>query len=253
MPALEGTRVLDMSNGIAGQYAAKLLGDYGADVVRIDPPGTNAHRDPIGEALNTSKRSATVDIAQPEGGALLRDLVLDFDVLIEDLPPGEMDRLGIGYETLAAIKPRLVHVSVTAFGADGPDAGREANDAELLALAGLQPGQSGLGERSAALRAGIHAFTAAALGMLTSHVMETGHQVEVATIEALAATLPEGARLAGDDEPARGELPPPFALSGDTGKAEPAPPVGRHTDEILLAELGLDPDAIHDLRRGGIV
>ncbi len=250
--ALRNIRVLDCARDVAGQYAAKLFADMGADVVRVEPPPAATGRDQIGRALNSGKRSVTIDVTRPEGAALLRDLVLDFDVLIEDMPSGEMERLGLGYETLAEIKPRLVHVSVTPFGLHGPDAGRDAADIELLARAGLDA--TGAGPYAARLRAGIHAFAAASAAMFTSHIMETGHQVEVAAIEALASTLPPGARVTPAAAAAAVDaLPPPFTLGAASAPPRPSPAIGEHTAHVLLSELGLDAAELGRLRAEGIV
>ncbi len=256
---LDGVRVIDLSRDVAGAYAAKLLVDCGADVLRVEPPQGGGLRtiaaepdeDGILRAINAGKRSATIDLAREEGAALFRALLIDFDLVVEDFPPGELDRLGLGYQRLASIKPRLVQVSVTPFGLHGPASGREAADRELLAAAGLDAAEAG--PYAARLRAGLHAFAAAAMAVYGAFVLDSGRRVEVATLEALAATLPTGARTAGAVADLAGGASAPFALNGAQLASGRVAALGEHTDQVLLAELDLDPDEVALLRAGGVV
>jgi len=124
-----------MSQAISGPYAARILADLGADVVRIDGPRTDvtehfgAVRD--GRAgmyaqMNAGKRSVGVDLSAPAASELVRDLATHADVVIENFRPGVMARLGLGYPQLSAANPGLVMLSVSGFGPDGPDAQRRA-------------------------------------------------------------------------------------------------------------------------------
>ena len=127
---LAGIRVLDISNVIAGPFAAALLGDFGAEVVKVELPGvgdTLRSYPPFkdGHALmwkatNRNKKAVTLDLRKPEGAALFKRLLPSFDVLIENYRPGTLDRWGLSKETLFALKPGLVILRVTGFGQSGP-------------------------------------------------------------------------------------------------------------------------------------
>ncbi len=151
-PPLTGIKVVDLSRVLAGPYAAMLLADMGADVVKIERPGagddTRTWGPPfVGEeggrestyflSVNRNKRSLACDLKDPEDLELVRRLICDADVLIENFRQGVMDRLGLGTEALAELNPRLVTLSITGFGADGPDAGRTGYDQILQAEGGL--------------------------------------------------------------------------------------------------------------------
>lgn len=153
---LHGVKVLDMSRVLAGPWTAQLLGDLGADVVKLEAPGHGddgrqlgvaaAEDDQTGMrgrssnfylACNRNKRSIAVDLAHEQGRAVVLDLVRQADVLIENFKAGGMDRLGIGWTTLSAINPRLIHCSVTGFGQDGPYASQPAYDFIMQAMTGM--------------------------------------------------------------------------------------------------------------------
>jgi crotonobetainyl-CoA:carnitine CoA-transferase CaiB-like acyl-CoA transferase len=144
---LKGIRVLELGTMVAGPVAATLLADFGADVIKIEPPGAG---DPIrrsgpfvgAESLywqveGRSKRSVTCDLRKPEGQQLLRDLAAHADILIENFRPGTMARWGLAYDMLQKINPRLIMVSISGFGQTGPYATRPAYDRIALAFAGL--------------------------------------------------------------------------------------------------------------------
>lgn len=149
--ALGGLRVLDLTT-TRGGYCGKLFADLGADVVLVEPESGHVlrNRPPFAKAsdqdegpsllfayLHGNKRSITLDVEDPSGAATLRDLVAVADVLIEDGLPGRLEDLGLGYTDLRARNKRLVMVSITPFGQDGPYADRDAPDLVLLALGGL--------------------------------------------------------------------------------------------------------------------
>lgn len=144
---LKGIRVLELGTMVAGPVAATLLADFGADVIKIEPPGAG---DPIRssgpfvgkESLywqveGRSKRSVTCNLRLPDGQQLLRDLAAHADILIENFRPGTMAGWGIGYDALQAINPNLIMVSISGFGQTGPYATRPAYDRIALAFAGL--------------------------------------------------------------------------------------------------------------------
>lgn len=132
---LEGVRVLDLSAVLSGPLAAAMLADQGADVIKIESPGGDTSR-LIGPrkadvsamfiAANRGKRSLVLDLKQPDAQRIVRELAERADVLVENFRPGVMDRLGLGHETLLAANPRLVYLSITGFGQDGPYAADRA-------------------------------------------------------------------------------------------------------------------------------
>lgn len=144
---LDGIRVLDLGTMIAGPVAATLLGDFGADVIKVEQPqggDTIRSNGPMceGQSLwwnieGRNKRSLTLDLRVPEGQALLRQLVAKADVLVENFRPGTLDRWGLGYAALQAVNPRLVMLSVSGYGQTGPNAQRAAYDRIALAFAGF--------------------------------------------------------------------------------------------------------------------
>jgi len=143
-------RVLDLTDE-RGLLAGKILADLGADVVQIEPPGGNPARnigpfygdDPRPEkslfwwAYAANKRSITLDLEQKDGQALLKKMVAEADFLVESFAPGYLDTLGLGYDLLAEINPKLVMVSITPFGQDGPYSNYQATDIVGMALGGF--------------------------------------------------------------------------------------------------------------------
>jgi crotonobetainyl-CoA:carnitine CoA-transferase CaiB-like acyl-CoA transferase len=132
---LEGLRVLDFSIMLAGPYCARLLADVGAEVIKIEPPeGDDMRlRTPLRDGhsayfgqLNAGKRSLALDLKNAEAIRLVRQLVAETDILVENFRPGVMDRLGLGYETLRQINPRLIYCSISGYGQSGSDAERAA-------------------------------------------------------------------------------------------------------------------------------
>jgi crotonobetainyl-CoA:carnitine CoA-transferase CaiB-like acyl-CoA transferase len=132
MTILNGIRVLDCSIAMAGPFAAQRLGDMGADVVKVEPTSGEWQRHAsaggaAGNAINVSflslnrnKRSLAIDLKSAEGKAVLLDLVKDADVFLQNYRPGVAERLGVDYATLSAINPRLIYVSMSGYGEDGP-------------------------------------------------------------------------------------------------------------------------------------
>lgn len=127
---LDGVRVLELGQLIAGPFAGKMLGDFGAEVIKIEPPGKG---DPLRtwrllkdgtsvwwQVQSRNKKSVTLDLRLPEGQQVLRELVRETDVLIENFKPGTLEGWGIGWDVLSAIKPGLVMLRISGFGQDGP-------------------------------------------------------------------------------------------------------------------------------------
>ncbi|EFI59662.1 MULTISPECIES: CaiB/BaiF CoA-transferase family protein [Comamonas] len=153
--ALAGIKVLDLSRVLAGPWATQMLADLGADVVKVERPvagddtrhwGPPFLRDDAGNdtreasyftACNRNKRSLTVDMAHPEGRALLQRMAQEADVVVENFKTGGLAQYGLDYKSLKALNPRLVYCSITGFGQDGPYAERAGYDLMVQAMCGL--------------------------------------------------------------------------------------------------------------------
>ena len=146
--ALTGLRVVDLSRILGGPYCGQILGDHGADVLKIEPPqgdDTRAWGPPFNAAgvasyylgLNRNKRLMRLDLTHEAGRELLLGLLAEADVLIENFKTGTMEKWGLGYDTLSQRFSRLVHCRVSGFGADGPLGGLPGYDAAIQALTGL--------------------------------------------------------------------------------------------------------------------
>lgn len=148
--ALEGLRVLDLADE-KGLPCAKFFADLGADVIKVERPGGDPtrHRPPFAQDKphperslyflhwNANKRGVTLDLEQPDGQALFRELARTADVVVETFPPGTMDRWGLGYQHLATINPGLVVTSITTYGQSGPFSQYKGGELEAFALGGL--------------------------------------------------------------------------------------------------------------------
>ncbi|MEO4000829.1 CoA transferase [Mesorhizobium sp. CAU 1732] len=138
MGPLAGIRIIDMTTVLMGPYATQMLGDFGADVIKVEAPegdlvrkigpARNEGMGPIYLNANRSKRSITLDLKQPEGRAALLRLCSDADVLVYNVRAKAMTRLGLSYEDVAAVNPRLVYAGMFGYGQDGPYAARPAYD-----------------------------------------------------------------------------------------------------------------------------
>ena len=146
--SLAGIRVVDASRVLGGPFCGQILGDHGADVLKIEPPqgdDTRSWGPPFNAAgvasyylgLNRNKRLMHLDLTADAGRAKLLELLADADVLVENFKTGTLEKWGIGYDTLSQRFPRLIHVRVSGFGADGPLGGLPGYDAAVQALTGL--------------------------------------------------------------------------------------------------------------------
>ena len=149
--ALAGIRVIDLSRILGGPFCGQILGDHGAEVLKVEPPqgdDTRTWGPPFVEVegrqvasyylgLNRNKTAIELDLTTDAGRATLLELLAGADVLIENFKTGTLEKWGIGYDTLAARFPRLVHCRVSGFGADGPLGGRAGYDAAVQAMAGI--------------------------------------------------------------------------------------------------------------------
>ena len=210
---LTGVTVLDLSRVLAGPWATQALADLGAEVIKIERPGAGddtrqwgppfAARADGGRgdaayffAANRGKRSVTVDIARPEGAALVRRLAGQADILVENFKVGGLKRYGLDYDALAAANPGLVYCSITGFGQTGPDAGRAGYDYMIQAMGGLmsitgEPGRPPVkvGVAVADLFAGLYATSAILAALLHARATGEGQHIDIALFEAQAAML----------------------------------------------------------------
>lgn len=207
---LSGFRIVDLSRVLSGPAATMLLADQGADVIKVEPPGGDITRQMgvIREGLssaylsiNRGKRAIAVDLHQPEGVAIVRRLVAEADVFIQNFRPGAIDKLGLGAAAVRAIKPDIVYVSISGFGDAGPYAHKRVYDPVIQALSGITDIQADhdngrprmirtvIPDKTTALTAA-QAITAALLGRERhGH----GDHIELAMLDATIAYLwPEG-------------------------------------------------------------
>ncbi len=148
MPVLDGIRVVDLSRILAGPFAAMMLGDLGADVIKVEQPGTGDDTRTMGPpwygddsayfmGMNRNKRSITADLSAPEGRQIVLDLVRGADVVIENFIDGGIEKLGLGYEVLRALNPRIIMLRISAFGTTGPLREKPGYDLLAQAMCGL--------------------------------------------------------------------------------------------------------------------
>jgi crotonobetainyl-CoA:carnitine CoA-transferase CaiB-like acyl-CoA transferase len=145
--ALDGLRVVDLSRFIAGPYCAMLLGDMGADVVKVEPPGRGENSRGFapfveGESLytmvfNRNKRSLTLDLRTDQGKDLLRSLLTNADVLVENFVPGTLEKMGFGWDLLKELNPRLILTRISGFGQSGPLSRKPCFDVIAQTMSGL--------------------------------------------------------------------------------------------------------------------
>ncbi len=213
---LPAWRVLDMSQAISGPYAARILADLGADVLRIEGPRTDVTqhfgavrdgRSGMYAQMNAGKRSVGVDLAAPGAAGLVRRLATTADVLIENFRPGVMDRLGLGYGQLSAASPRLVMLSITGFGSHSA---RRALAPVIHAESGLLARQAELDGRAptdlplalADTVTGLHAAIAVLAALHQRDVTGRGQRISLSMLAAVAASDDHAhAAIDGSTEP----------------------------------------------------
>lgn len=206
--ALSGVRVLDFTSVMAGPFAARMLADLGADVVKIEslegdqvrarPPLRDGHSAYFGH-LNAGKRSLACNLKAPPIRALIHDLILHFDVVVENFRPGVMVRLGLDYATLAAINPRLIYCSISGYGQTGPKAHHPAYAPVIHAASGFdmvnlryqddvdRPATSGI--FIADVLGGTHAFGAIQAALYQRERTGQGQYIDLSMLEAMVGML----------------------------------------------------------------
>jgi crotonobetainyl-CoA:carnitine CoA-transferase CaiB-like acyl-CoA transferase len=204
--ALDGIRVLDFSHALAGPYCTLLLADYGAEIYKLEPRSGDMGRGwgpPFvgGESsfflgLNRGKRGISIDLKQPQGLDLCLRLIEKMDVLIENFRPGAMDRLGLGYEALRTLNPRLVYCSISGYGQNGPSRDEAAMDlvvqasSGLLSITGTEEGESvrcGYGVTD--VTAGLFAVIGILLALRARESTGRGQYVDVSMLDSMISTM----------------------------------------------------------------
>ena len=263
MTSLAGIRVLDLSRVLAGPWCTQTLADLGADVIKVERPGTGDDtrtwgppflKDAAGQetaeaayylGANRNKRSVTCDIALPAGQALIRELVQRCDVFIENFKVGDMARYGLDYAALSARNPRLVYCSITGFGQTGPYRERAGYDYAIQGMGGLMSvtgerddlggGPQKVGVAVADLFTGMYATVAVLAALRHAERTGEGQYIDMALLDTQVAML---ANL-GANYLVSGKVP------GRAGNAhqnivpyqvfEVAPAADGHKDHIILA------------------
>ena len=200
-----GLQVLDFGQGIASPYAAMLLGVYGAEVIKVEPPEgdwsrylgtTYGNHTALSAVYNRGKRSLCLDLKSGQGIAIAKRLALTSDVVIEGFRPGVAARLGIGYETLAKDNPGLIYLSISGFGQVGPYAKRPGSDSVAQAFSGLVSVNLGndkiphrVGTTISDVATGVYAFQAIATALFARATVGTGRWIDVNLAQSTAALL----------------------------------------------------------------
>ncbi|HCU97150.1 MAG TPA: carnitine dehydratase [Actinobacteria bacterium] len=231
---LEGIRLLDLSQGAAGPTCAMLLADLGAQVVKVEPPGGEWGRG-LGPpfvggtaaaflAMNRNKRGIVIDVKRPGGAGVVLRLAERSDVVVESLRPGVADRLGIGYQAMAARNPRLVYAAVSAFGQDGPWRDRPGVDGVVQAMSGLMSVTGTAG--GAPVKAGVPAADMVGAMMCGQGILAAllsrertgrGERVDVSLLDALLAfqVVPLAMYLASGERPVPQGSAAPYAAPNE--------------------------------------
>lgn len=240
--ALSGVRVLDLSRVLAGPFCGQILGDLGAEVIKVERPGVgddgriygfSTIKDAEGNrtresafyiCANRNKKSITANLSKPEGQDLIRKLVAESDVLVENFKVGNLKRYGLDYESLKEVNPRLIYCSITGYGQSGPLAPRPGYDGlfqtmgGMMAVTGIPDGEPGAGP----LKAGpslVDVFTGhnaaiAILGALNQrHVTGKGQYIDMALLDCSVAMISHVMQ----DYLVSGEAPPRLGNGGNGG------------------------------------
>ena len=208
--ALSDIRVLDLGTDVAGPYAARLLGDYGAEVIKVEPPGGEPARrsgpfpgdQPHPEKsgmflyLNANKRGVTLDPSTPSGRDLLLKLVVRADVLVENTTPGTLEAMGLGYEDLSRVNPKLVMTSITPFGQTGPYRDYAPEEITFFAMSGRMYAH-GVDEKPPLryapdtlwFQTGATAAVATMAAIFSQRRYDLGQQIDVSALEAMVGNV----------------------------------------------------------------
>ena len=220
---LQGIRVLDLSRLLPGPYCSQMLADFGADVVKVedtergdylrDFPPSGDRWSVLYDSVNRNKRSIRLDLKQAAGKDVFRALVRQYDVLLEGFRPGVMDKLGLGYESLRELNPRLIYCAITGYGQDGPYKFQGGHDINCLSFAGItglfgeQDGKPTIGDVQIADIGGgaLMAVIGILLALQARNVTGRGQFCDVAMMDGVVSWLPFIlARFGAGEKPVRG-------------------------------------------------
>lgn len=272
---LAGVRVLDLSRVLAGPWAGQLLADYGADVLKVERPGAGDDTRTWGPpwwgegadrvaayflCANRGKRSVAIDLASPEGAALVRELAQDADVLIENYKVGQLAKYGLDAASLQALNPRLIYCSITGYGQTGPLAQKAGYDFAIQAEGGLmsvtgpadgEPQKVGVAVTD--LMTGVYATTAILAALLERASTGFGRTIDAALFDVQVAMLANQAsnQLVGQTRPTRmGNAHPnivPYQVL-PTADGHVVLAVGNDGQFARFCEVAGHPDVAHDER-----
>jgi formyl-CoA transferase len=252
--ALAGLKVLDLSRVLAGPWCTQILADLGADVVKIERPvsgddtrhwgppflkdadGVDTNQATYFTACNRNKRSVTIDMAKPEGQALLRQMAAQSDIVVENFKVGGLKQYGLDYESLHTLNPRLIYCSITGFGQDGPYAERAGYDLLVQASSGMmsitgradgEPGGGGVrvGVALTDIFTGVYASSAIMAALQVRHRTGQGQHIDMALLDvgmAILANQAAGFLNTGDVPTRQGNTHPSLAPYQDFPTADGA-------------------------------
>lgn len=232
--ALDGIEVLDLSQGAAGPLCATMLGDLGADVVKVEPPGGEWGRQ-LGPpfvsgvaaaflGLNRNKRSIAVDLKQAGASDVILQLARSADVVVESFRPGVADRLGIGYEAIAEAHPNVIYAAISAFGQSGPWRDRPGVDGVVQAMSGIMSVTGSadgppvkVGVPAADMAGGAFTFSAILAALFARERTGRGQRVDVSLLDALLTlqVVPLTMYMAAGEPPGRLGSAAPYAAPNE--------------------------------------
>jgi formyl-CoA transferase len=198
--ALDGLRVLDITQVMAGPFCSMVLADLGADVIKVEPPAGDSTRQmpgavgddsPSFNAVNRGKRSVVVNLKTSEGREIIRRLARTTDILVENYRPGVMDAFGLGFEAMRALNPRLIYASISGYGQTGPDAHKGGFDLIAQGVSGIMSvtGESGgppvkAGVPLTDLGAGLFALVGILAALESRHRTGAGQRIDASLVDA---------------------------------------------------------------------
>eukprot|EP00298_Acanthocystis_sp_HF-20_P010096 c18672_g1_i1.p1 GENE.c18672_g1_i1~~c18672_g1_i1.p1 ORF type:complete len:423 (+),score=136.13 c18672_g1_i1:26-1270(+) len=206
---LNGIRVVDLSRILAGPICTQMLGDLGAEVLKIEKPGlgddTRQWGPPFANetkesayflGLNRNKKSVTLDLKSPKGCEIIKDLVSKSDVVVDNFLPGTMEKLGLSYQELEKINPKIIHCSITGYGPDGPSSHKPGYDLMIEALGGIMSitgpsdgDECKVGVAIIDVMTGMHASLSICAALQSRSVTGRGQHIDCSLLESQMASL----------------------------------------------------------------